>query len=97
MIVPAFIHDGERFPAKLRHIQYFEIQKTFNLRMARTSARAEEFDAALTAHARAIAACIDHAPAWRKAWPEKAAARFFKQLHQSSVTAQQTVPRFTAR
>jgi hypothetical protein len=97
VIVPAFIHDGERFPAKLRHIQYFEIQKTFNLRMARTSARAEEFDAALTAHARAIAACIDHAPAWRKAWPEKAAARFFKQLHQSSVTAQQTVPRFTAR
>jgi hypothetical protein len=96
VIVPAFIHDGECFPAKLRHIQYFEIQKTFNLRMARTSARAEELDAALTAHAPAIAACIDQAPAWRKAWPKKAAARLFKQLHQSS-DGQQTMPRFTPR
>lgn len=94
VIVPAFIHDGERFPKALRHIQHFEIQKTFNVRMPRNSARAEELDAVLTAQAPAIAACIENAPAWRRAWPRQAAARFFKRFHQREAM-QATVPRFT--
>ena len=97
VIVPAFVHDGEKFPAALKHIQYFEIQKTFNLRMARTSPRAEDLDSALAAQAPAIANCINHAPPWRKEWPKKAAALFFKKYYQKTKTLQTTVPRFTAR
>ena len=97
LVVPAFIHDGEKFPKDLGHIQYFEIQKTFNVRMARNSGLAEELDAELTKQAPAIAACIDHAPKWRKAWPEKAAKQFFKKFHQQLEAVQKTVPRFTGR
>jgi hypothetical protein len=94
VIVPAFIHDGQKFPKALQHIQYFEIQKWFNLRMARDSARAEELDAVMAEQAPAIARCIEHAPPWRKQWPTQAARRFFKQLHQEE-GIQTTVPRFT--
>jgi len=97
VVIPAFIHDGEKFPADLRHIQYFEIQKTFNVRMARNSPRAEELDTALTAQAPAIAACINHAPAWRKAWPKKAVQHFFKKFYRREAAVQKTVPRFTER
>jgi hypothetical protein len=97
VIVPAFIHDGERFPPALQHIKPLEIQKTFNVRMARNSPRAEELDSALTAQAAAIAACIQHAPSWRKEWPKKAAARFFKKFHERADALQKTVPRFTAK
>jgi hypothetical protein len=96
VIVPAFIHDGERFPKALQHIQYFEIKDSFSPRMARNSVRAEQLDAALTAQAPAIAACIEHAPAWRKSWPTKAAARFFKKFHQPD-RGQRTMPRFNPR
>ena len=95
VVIPAFIHDGDKFPFNLRHIQHFEVQKCFNVRMARNSFRAEELDAALAAQAPAIAACIHHAPAWRKAWPEQAAAGFFKQFFQQAEALQRTVPRFT--
>jgi hypothetical protein len=97
VILPAFIHDGERFPPALTHITRFEIQRTFNVRMARNSARAEELDDALTAQAPSIAACILNAPAWRKTWPARAAATFFKRFHQNTEPIQKTVPRFTSR
>jgi hypothetical protein len=95
VVIPAFIHDGEQFPADLSYIQHFEIQKSFNVRMARNSPRAEELDTALTAQAPAIAACINSAPAWRKAWPAQAVSALFKQFHQQAAAAQKTVPRFT--
>ena len=94
LVVPALIHDGETFPKSLTHIQGFEIQKCFNVRMARTSALAEELEAALAAQAVAIARCIDSAPPWRKAWPNKAANTLFKALHRPAAT-QAVVPRFT--
>ncbi len=97
VVIPAFIHDGEKFPPDLRHIQHFEIQKSFNVRMARDSPRAEELDADLTAQAPAIAACIINAPTWRKAWPKQAAADFFRRFHQQAEAVQTTVPRFTAQ
>jgi hypothetical protein len=97
VVIPVFIHDGEKFPANLRHIQHFEIQKCFNVRMARNSPRAEELDAILAAEAPAIAASINLAPTWKKTWPNEAAAEFFKQFHQQAVVVQTTVPRFTAQ
>jgi TIR domain len=96
VIIPAFIHDGERFPPDLHYMQHFEIQKCFNVRMARNSARAEELDATLVAQAPAIAACIDNAPVWRRSWPREAAAKFYKSFHQKVQAVQNTVPRFTA-
>jgi len=96
LVIPAFIHDGDTFPPKLRHIQHFEIQNTFNVRMARNSERAEALDAALTAQAPAIAAAIRQAPAWRRAWPEKAVSRLYQRFHQRAST-QRSVPRFTVR
>ena len=95
VVIPAFIHDGEKFPPDLRHIEYFEVQKTFNVRMARNSQRAEELAATISAQAPAIAACIQNAPAWRKAWPKQAAANFFQKFYQQSEVVQSTVPRFT--
>src|SRR5271166_1993808 len=95
VIVPAFIHDGERFPPDLGHIKPFEIQRCFNVRMPRYCFRAEQLDAALTAQAETIAECIDQAPAWRKAWPKQAVADFFNRFYQQAEAVQRTVPRFT--
>ena len=95
VVIPAFIHDGEKFPADLRHIQHFEVQKYFNVRMARNSPRAEELDATLAVHAPAIAACIEHAPAWRHRWSTRAASDFFARFYQRLEVVQDTVPRFT--
>ncbi|MGH9828512.1 MAG: toll/interleukin-1 receptor domain-containing protein, partial [Blastocatellia bacterium] len=97
LVIPAFIHDGERFPLDLRDIQHFEIQKCFNVRMARNSPRAEELDEALAREAPAIAACIRNAPNWRKTWPREAALAFFGQFHQQAEALQKTVPRFTKK
>jgi TIR domain len=96
VVIPAFIHDGDRFPLELNYIQRFEIQKCFNVRMARNSPRAEELDAALSAQAPAIAASIVNAPRWRKSWPSAAAATFYKRFHQKLQSVQNTVPRFAA-
>jgi len=96
VIIPVFIHDGDKFPADLRYIQHFAIQNAFNPRMARNSALAQELDTVLTIQAPAIAKCIEHAPAWRKAWPKDAAEQFFKRFHQQAAS-QKTVPRFTSR
>lgn len=96
LIVPAFIHDGDKFPSRLRHIQCFEIQPMFNTRMARYSPRAEELDAALAANAPAIAAAIRSAPSWRANWPSEAAETFFRQFHERQRPFQRQVPRFAA-
>jgi len=95
VVIPAFIHDGEKFPADLAHIEHFEVQKSFNVRMARNSPRAEDLAAELAAQAPAIAACINRAPSWRKAWPKQAAANFFQKFYQQVEAVQTTVPRFT--
>ncbi|MDM0085716.1 hypothetical protein QTI17_34575 [Variovorax sp. J31P179] len=58
LVVPAFIHDGEKFPPELGHISYFQIQICFIVRMARNSPRAEELDATLANQAPAISHCI---------------------------------------
>jgi hypothetical protein len=97
VVIPAFIHDGNKFPSGLGHIEYFEIQKCFNVRMARNSLRAEELEAALAVQAPAIAACIDNAPAWRESWPSTAAETFFERFHQQLQAVQTTVPRFTGQ
>jgi TIR domain len=95
LIVPAFIHDGDKFPPELSHIEHFEIQKCFNVRMARNSPRAEQLDDALTAQAPAIAHCIESAPPWQSDWAIEAAEALFQQFyHQASPQAD--VPRFTA-
>ncbi len=95
VIIPAFIHDGDRFPADLKHMQYFEIQQCFNVRMARNSPRAEELDAALEIQAKNIAACIENAPPWRKSWPKNASQSFFKKFYEKLPPVQQKPPTFT--
>jgi hypothetical protein len=65
--------------------------------MARNSQRAEELDAALAAQAPAIAASIENAPSWRKKWPAKASAAFYKRFHRHAAAQQTSVPRFTRR
>jgi len=95
LVIPATIHDGETLPDALKHIQAFDLKNCFNVRMARNSPRAEELDAELTAQAAAIATCVRGAPQWRKAWPQKAASTFFKQLKARSAT-RPVLPKFTA-
>ena len=95
LVVPAFIHDGDSFPSTLAHIQHFEIQKCFNVRMARTSALAEELDGHLAAQAPAIVQCIDCAPPWDAAWTAMAAGRLFDELHRPP-GSQAALPKFTS-
>jgi TIR domain len=95
VIIPAFIHDGNRFPAELGYMQRFEIQQCFNVRMASKGPRAEELDAVLTAQAPAIAACIKNAPAFRKSWPQAAVKKMYQKFHERVGPVQTTVPRFT--
>ncbi len=94
LIIPAFIHDGKSFPAKLQYIQRFEIQPCFNPRMATDSPLAEALAATLATEAPAIAARIRNAPRWRKEWVAAAATGFQKAFRQRAKT-QQKVPRFT--
>ena len=96
LVVPAFIHDGEKFPFKRSDIQYFEIQKCFNLRMAKDSVRAEELDAILTTEAPAIAKAIQNAPAWRTAWTRCSAKKMCDLLYKRQAP-QKTLPRFSSR
>jgi hypothetical protein len=96
IVIPAFVHDGETFPSDLGHIQHFEVQNCFWPRMPRNCAHADKLDAVLADQAKAIANCITNAPAWRKAWPQQAAAEFFKKFRlQAAEAVQKTVPRFT--
>jgi TIR domain len=97
VVIPAIIHDGDEFPKDLGHVQHFDIQKTFNVRMARNSALAEALDTALTAQAPAIAACIKYAPPWRKVWSQEATKALFEKYYQQTAPVQKTVPRFTHR
>jgi hypothetical protein len=97
VVIPAFVHDGEKFPRELGHIQYFEIQKCFNVRMQRTSPRAEELDAILTAQAPAIKECIARAPIWQNSWPVATANQFFTKYFQQLAAEQRDVPRFTGQ
>jgi hypothetical protein len=97
IVIPAFIHDGESFPPDLQHIKPFQIQNTFNVRMAHDSPRAEELDAALAAQAPAIAASIKLAPPWRNKWAQRASAAFYKRFHRHAESVQTVVPRFTRR
>jgi TIR domain len=93
LVIPAVIHDGDEFPPCLSHIQKFEIQRLFNVRMARNSRRAEKLDATLAAQAPSMAAAINGAPPWRDKWPEEAAKAFREQLH-TSPPSQDRLPRF---
>jgi hypothetical protein len=97
VIIPAFIHDGQSFPADLQHIKPFEIQSCFNPRMARNSPRAEELDTKLASQVPAIASSIENAPAWRKQWPLKATKAFYKRFYRHAQSVQTSVPRFTQR
>ena len=94
LVVPAFIHDGESFPPSLAHIQNFQIQKCFNVRMAPTGPLAEELDSHLTEQAPSIARCIDCAPPWDAAWTGMAASALFNALHRP-VASQNVLPKFT--
>ena len=96
LVIPGFIHDGEQFPFKASDIQYFEMQKCFNVRMAKDSRRAEELDEILATEAPAIAKAIRNAPAWRSAWTRRSAKRLYKVLFKG-VPSQKTLPRFSVR
>jgi TIR domain len=96
VIIPAFIHDGERFPPDLGYIEHFEIQKYFNVRMPPICSLAAELDARVTEQAPAITKCIVGAPDWQEAWPQQAVEDFVNQFYQEAEVVQRTVPRFTA-
>jgi len=81
LVIPAVIHDGKEFPQDISHIQRFEIQRVFNLRMAHDSPRAEELDDIITREAPAMVDAINAAPEWRRGWPYEAAEAFRRKLH----------------
>jgi TIR domain len=97
LVIPAMIHDGEKFPQHLQDIQYFEIQKYFNVRMAKYSERAAELDDIIAAQAPDIAQAINSAPPWRAQWPKTAAQNMYKLLFRDDEAPQKTLPRFAAR
>jgi hypothetical protein len=80
LVVPAVIHDGEKFPKYLAEIHRFEIQECFSVRMPRDSPTAERLDRALRSEAPALAHAIDAAPAWRNEWATESAKRFRARL-----------------
>jgi hypothetical protein len=94
VVVPVVIHDGHDFPPDLGHIQRFDIQQCFNVRMPRDSPRAEELDAILAREAPALAHAIQGAPPWRDEWPTTAAAQFRRTLRRAS-PSQRRPPGFT--
>jgi hypothetical protein len=96
LVVPAFIHDGEKFPQELADIQYFEIQRCFTTRMARNSPLAEELEITIKAEAPHIAHCIEVAPPWSPAWVASAAGQLYQRLRQPAPPRQAEVPRFTS-
>jgi hypothetical protein len=94
IIVPVVIHDGESFPKQLNHIERLDIKCCYNTRMREDSAKAEELSELIDLHAEGIAAAIQHAPKWKKAWSQAAANGFFKSLYSDVSPAQIRIPRF---
>jgi hypothetical protein len=58
------------------------------------SEKAEQLSELLALHADGIAASIDGAPKWRKAWPASAAAQLFQKYYEVHPPSQTRPPRF---
>jgi hypothetical protein len=93
LIVPAAIHDGDTYPSQISHIQWFGIQKCFNVRMSVDSPLAAELDDTLARFAPSFSNAIQNAPAWQNSWPDQAAQDFYNLLYQAEEPQQDSVPR----
>ncbi len=97
LVIPAIIHDGEDFPPGLKHIQHFQIQRCFNVRMTENSPRAEELDEIMIHESPAIAKAIESAPGWQSEWSTQTARDFYNVYHEVEAPSQIRFPTFAVQ
>jgi hypothetical protein len=90
LILPVILHDGEDFPADVRHIQCAQFQDVVNLRMATGSFVAERLDSRVRDWVPDVRSAIARAPVFDPNWRQLTAIRFIEALQQSR--EQKTVP-----
>jgi hypothetical protein len=94
LILPVVLHDGEDFPADVRHIQCALFQDVVNLRMATGSFVAERLASRVRDWVPDVRSAIERAPGFDPNWRELTAIRFIEALQQSR--EQKTVPNLGA-
>jgi hypothetical protein len=97
LVIPAIIHDGEDFPAKLQFVQAMDIRSCYNTRMRDDSLKAEELSDLIEIHAEGIASAIRAAPAWNPAWPQAASEELFRTLYRAEPPVQDELPKYESR
>lgn len=96
IVIPAVVH-GDSFPKQLDHIERMDIRCCYNTRMREDSLKAEELSEVIALHAEGIAAAIQHAPRWKKAWSQSAANSLFRTLFSKVSPTQTKIPRFNPK
>ncbi len=76
LIVPAALHDGDRFPQKAQDIQRADLQDCANVRIAKGSPTAEALSDRICSWAPKIARAIRGAPDFDPAWESLALDKF---------------------
>nr|VFJ65534.1 MAG: TIR domain-containing protein [Candidatus Kentron sp. FW] len=93
LIVPAILHDGDRFPHEIKHINHVNLCEYVNIRMASKSQTAEELDRRIRDWMPGVAKAIECAPPYDPAWDTLAADDFIQKYHEGAPT-QTSIPRF---
>jgi hypothetical protein len=96
LVIPIVLHNYEIAKPELKHVQYREIRKCFNVRMQRNSERAEQLADELLDAAPGIAKFIENAPEWEPEWPHTTAADFLDVLLQKNQPQQNIVPGYSS-
>jgi len=93
LIVPATIHDGDRIPASLSLVQATRLNNYANPRMTRDSPSSEALSNLLRDFAVPVAAAIQAAPPFRRAWLDGAETDIHRALDGTIREAPITLPR----
>jgi hypothetical protein len=90
LILPVILHDGEDFPVQLRHIQTTDFRDVSNVRITRSSPRAEQLADAVRQWVPDVKEAVLRAPAYDSRWRELATSELIETFLQA--TEQKTVP-----
>jgi hypothetical protein len=90
LIVPVIGHDGDDFPAAIRHIQAYHFQDVVNFRMAAGSAIDEALSRKIEQWVPNVKAAIERAPAFDPQWRDAATDDLLAALRRS--TSQKSLP-----
>lgn len=91
LVVPAALHDGDRFPVAIKEIKCANLQKCANVRIAQNSPSAEELSRYIRDWAPCVAGAINCAPDYDHRWLDIASEKF-RELFAMNLSKQIELP-----